>query len=113
MKTDKTTPSSLFSIVVIGVHRRQRNFSMERSSLMSLRQASFLSRKEPRPHLREAPARPLFLHHRASLEEYAISDPDTPMGAIRFLRLKPTTRGPNNQGLDEGILLLSGSQQRR
>jgi hypothetical protein len=23
---------------------------------------------------------PLFLHHRASLEEYAISDPDTPMG---------------------------------
>jgi hypothetical protein len=43
---------------------------LERSSPMSLRQASFLSRKEPRPHLREAPARPLFPHsHAQSLED--------------------------------------------
>src|ERR1700735_1414321 len=73
-------------------------FDLERSSLISLRQASVLvSRTEPRPHLREAPARPLLLHHRASLEEYAISDPDTPMGAIRFLRLKGIPRGIENE----------------
>jgi len=47
---------------------------------------------EPGQHHNGSSCRPLFLHFRASLEEYAALVTQYAMGAIRFLRLESTTR---------------------